>query len=134
MEISKDISELLIHFNNLLNTFTIKLCRSLLGVSAKCVPAPLHSLVWFLWLTESPVMTGDVAFFIEFSFSFILLVLDGSFMRISWKIKCKIWFRLHKLKTQIFFHTNYLTWTLLWKTSFELFVLCNRIRSMIRVM
>lgn len=83
MEISKDISELLKLFNNLLNTFTIKLCRFLLGVSAKCVPAPFHSLVWFLWLTELPVMTGDVSFFIEFSFGFILLVLDGSFMRIS---------------------------------------------------
>lgn len=129
MEISKDISELSKLFNNLLNIFTIKLCRFLLGVSAKCVPAPLHSLVWFLWLTESPVMTGDVSFFIEFSFGFIWQ-LHAHFL----KNKCKIWLRLHKLKTQVFFHTNYLTWTLLWKTSFELFVLCNRIRSMIRVM
>lgn len=40
-------------------------------------------MVLFLWLTVSPVITGDVSFFVEFTSDSILLVLDVTFIRIS---------------------------------------------------
>lgn len=80
MEILKDILELLIYFNNLLNIFIIKLCCFLLGVFVKCVLVFFYLLVWFFWLIELLVMIGDVLFFIEFLFGFILLVLYDRFM------------------------------------------------------
>lgn len=80
MEILKDILELLKFFNNLLNIFIIKLCCILLGVFVKCVLVFFYLLVWYFWLIELLVMIGDVLFFIEFLFGFILLVLYDSFM------------------------------------------------------
>lgn len=43
----------------------------------------IYMLVWFLRFTESPVMTGDVLVFVEFTSDIILSVFDISFIRIS---------------------------------------------------
>lgn len=42
-----------------------------------------YMLVWFLRFTESPVITGDVSVFVEFTSDIILSVFDISFIRIS---------------------------------------------------
>lgn len=43
----------------------------------------IYMLVWFLRFTESPVMTGDVSVFVEFTSDIILSVFDITFIRIS---------------------------------------------------
>lgn len=42
----------------------------------------IYMLVWVLRFTESPVMTGDVSVFVEFTSDIILSVFDISFIRI----------------------------------------------------